>query len=206
VAGAVTLTAGGDNTSTAFSGSIQDGSGTVAFTKIGTGTLTLSGANTYTGLTTVSAGTLAYGANNVIATGDITVSGGTLNIAAFSDTVGAVTLTSGTIAGTTGVLTGTSYTVASGTISAILGGAGVTMTKNTAGTVTLSGANTFNGGLTIKAGTVLGTTSASAFGAGNITLGDSAGGSNSATLLVGTTGLTIANPIVLASNTTGTLI
>src|SRR5262249_4588712 len=60
---AVTLTTGADNTSTSFSGVIQNGGGTgaVALTKTGSGTLTLSGANTYSGATTVSAGTLQAG-------------------------------------------------------------------------------------------------------------------------------------------------
>ncbi|MBI3887049.1 MAG: DUF3494 domain-containing protein, partial [Opitutae bacterium] len=52
-----TLAAGGDNTSTSFAGVIQGSGG--ALVKTGTGTLTLSGANTYSGGTTVSAGTLA---------------------------------------------------------------------------------------------------------------------------------------------------
>ena len=44
-----TLTSGGDNTSTTFSGVIQDnGTGLLALTKSGSGTLTLSGINTYT--------------------------------------------------------------------------------------------------------------------------------------------------------------
>ena len=72
-------------------------------------------------------------------------------------------------------------------------------------TLTLSGVNTFTGGLTIKSGRIMAITSASALGAGAVTLGDSAGGSNAASLLIGTTGLTYSNPLVLAANTTGTL-
>ena len=42
-----------------FNGVIEDGTGGVALTKVGDGTLNLLGANTYTGATTVTAGTLA---------------------------------------------------------------------------------------------------------------------------------------------------
>jgi autotransporter-associated beta strand protein/adhesin HecA-like repeat protein len=63
--GIKTLQVGALNTSTSFAGSMVDnplGTGTpvFAFTKVGTGTLTLSGTNTYSGITTVNAGTLAF--------------------------------------------------------------------------------------------------------------------------------------------------
>ncbi len=61
-AGTPTLTCGGDGTSTTFSGVISNTTGTVALTKEGAGSLVLSGANTYTGTTTISAGTLQLGA------------------------------------------------------------------------------------------------------------------------------------------------
>ncbi len=60
-----TLTAGGDNTSTSYSGAIS-GTGTSGLTKQGTGTLTLSGLNTYSGATNVSAGTLQAGLVNTL--------------------------------------------------------------------------------------------------------------------------------------------
>jgi len=129
-------------------------SGTGAVTKSGVGTTTLSGANTYTGATTVSTGSLKYGASNVLSNSSaVTVSGGTLDIVSYDDTVAAVTLTSGAITGTSGVLTGSSYAVESGTISAILAGGGA-LTKTTAGTITLSGTNTYTGGTTISAGSL----------------------------------------------------
>jgi autotransporter-associated beta strand protein len=56
--GSATLTTGNDNTSTTFSGVI---SGTGGLVKIGAGTLTLTGANTYTGPTIVSGGMLQVG-------------------------------------------------------------------------------------------------------------------------------------------------
>ena len=55
------LTTGGDDTSTLFNGTIQDGVSTTALTKAGNGTLTLLGADTCTGGTTISAGTLQIG-------------------------------------------------------------------------------------------------------------------------------------------------
>ncbi len=55
---ASTLNTGAIFTSTTFSGLIQNGTATTALTKVGTGTLTLSGANTYSGATTVEAGRL----------------------------------------------------------------------------------------------------------------------------------------------------
>jgi autotransporter-associated beta strand protein len=113
------------------------GGTSVNLTKTGAGTTTtLSGANTYTGTTTVTTGTLAYGISNALASGAVTVNGGTLDISTFSDTVGAVTLSSGTIAGTTGVLTGSSYALQGGTVAGNLGAGASTVTT---GTTTLNG-------------------------------------------------------------------
>ena len=67
--GAVTFTAGSASNST-FAGLIENGNGTVAFTKAGSGSLTLTAANTYTGLTTVSNGSLVVNGSLV---GDVSV-------------------------------------------------------------------------------------------------------------------------------------
>jgi len=82
--GARVLGVGTNNDTTIFSGVLQDG-GEVGGTrgglsKIGTGTLTLSGASTYTGITTVSQGTLLVenSAGSATGTGAVKVQGGTL--------------------------------------------------------------------------------------------------------------------------------
>ncbi|HEX8962862.1 MAG TPA: autotransporter-associated beta strand repeat-containing protein, partial [Rhodocyclaceae bacterium] len=77
--GSATLTAGGNNSSTTYSG-VLSGSGNL--TKSGSGLLILNGVNTYTGTTTVSAGTLEVGDINTpgasIASNVTVNAGGTL--------------------------------------------------------------------------------------------------------------------------------
>ena len=65
ILGAQTLTTGGNNTSTSYAGVISGTGGSL--TKTGTGTQTLTAASTYTGTTTISAGTLALGSSGTIA-------------------------------------------------------------------------------------------------------------------------------------------
>ena len=76
--GSGNLTLGDGNASSAFQGVLENGSGTLALTKIGNGTLTLGGQNTYSGGTTIEAGTLAVPtlANSALGTGPITVNSG----------------------------------------------------------------------------------------------------------------------------------
>ncbi|MGE3869063.1 MAG: autotransporter domain-containing protein [Pseudorhodoplanes sp.] len=88
------LTVGGNNTSTAFSGDITGVAGQLQ--KEGNGTLTLSNVSTYTGATTVNAGTLAVN-------GDITASSG-------------VTVNNGGVLGGTGTVGGTTVN-AGGTLA-----------------------------------------------------------------------------------------
>ncbi|MES2923994.1 MAG: autotransporter-associated beta strand repeat-containing protein [Verrucomicrobiota bacterium] len=74
-AGPNTLEVGALDTSTTFSGVLSGAAaGTnMAFTKVGAGTLTLSGTNTYSGATAVNAGTLVVIGNHAGATGALTV-------------------------------------------------------------------------------------------------------------------------------------
>ena len=64
-----TLAAGGNNTSTTFSGTLQDGNAPLALVKTGSGTMTLTGTNGYSGGTTVLQGTLV--GNSASLQGDI---------------------------------------------------------------------------------------------------------------------------------------
>ncbi|NBP24312.1 MAG: hypothetical protein EBU81_07145, partial [Proteobacteria bacterium] len=64
--GSRTLTMGSDNTSTSYSGTITGTNGQIV--KIGTGLQTLAASNSYTGATTVNAGTLRLTANNALGT------------------------------------------------------------------------------------------------------------------------------------------
>jgi len=187
-AGAVVLTAGGNNSSTTFSGVMQNGSGTVALAKTGTGTLTWSGVNTYSGTTTVSAGVLDVQNNSSLGTtaGATTVaSGAALQL----DGSGLVVAEPITLSGT-GVAGGGALRQPANTNTwsgAITLGSAARMNAD-AGTLTVSGGIT-NGGFLLTVG-----------GAGNTTI--------STTAISGTGGLTkdgTGTVTLSASNTyTGT--
>ena len=196
--GAATLTLGNNNaTGGNFAGSISGG---IALTKTGSGTQILSGNNPYTGLTTISAGTLRAGADHAIGNGDLTLNGGTLDLQSFSDTVAALTLNSGTLTGSSGLLTASSYSLVSGTITARLGGAAATLAKTGAtysNNATLSGSNTYGGA------TTLGTNSGSLVIAHNNALGNtpSVDVLGSGTALVLADGITISGKLITLRGT-----
>ena len=124
-------------------------SGTGSISKSDAGTLTLSGANTYSGGTTISGGRLSVSANNNLgaASGILTLDGGgTLQTTSSFNSSRDVFLTGG--GGNIEVASSTELTL-NGDIS----GAG-SISKSDAGTLTLTGANTYSGGTAIADGTL----------------------------------------------------
>lgn len=80
----------------AYTGVIADGAAGMTLTKAGAGTQTLAGANSYTGATSINAGTLALGANGVIPDGSpVSLGAGTLDAATFTDLLGTLDVTAG---------------------------------------------------------------------------------------------------------------
>jgi autotransporter-associated beta strand protein len=161
-----------------FATALTSSGGTL--TKFGSGTLTLSAVNTYTGVTNVLGGELdlnAVGGNaiagnltfldygtvkllqsNQIASGKtlyLSTGNGTFDLQGFNQTLANVQLGSGSIVSSGGIMTSTAaFNMQNGFVSAVLcGSAG--LNKNLGGTVTLSGANIYTGPTTITAGKLL---------------------------------------------------
>ena len=152
-AAAATLSAGGDNTSTTFSGVLQNGgTNTLALNKSGTGTLILSGTSTYSGLTDVQGGQLSV--RGALTNSAVQVeSGATLGGA--GSISGAVTVLSGGILApgnsAVGTLTVGSLVLSGGSVSDFsLGPAGSGFVGGTSNDlVTVTGNLTLGGTLNI---------------------------------------------------------
>jgi len=94
-AGNVALSIGGNGSDTTFSGVLSGGG---SLTKFGAGTLTLTGANSYSGATQVNAGTLQLsGANRLSGSTNIVLAGGRLATAGYDETLGTLGVSSGSV-------------------------------------------------------------------------------------------------------------
>lgn len=175
--GASTLTVGGNNASGNFSGSIQNTTGTIGLNKTGSGSLTLSSANTYSGGTILSAGQLninnagSGGTSSAIGTGTLTISGGTIDNTSATDITLSPTVAQNwngdfTYAGSlhnlnlgSGAVTmnATRSVTVSGntlTVGGAISGSTFGLTKAGSGTLILTGNNSFNGATTVSGGTL----------------------------------------------------
>ena len=153
-AAAAILSAGGDNASSVFSGTLQNGAGTLGLTKTGSGTFTVSGTNTYSGATAVSAGTLQAGSTTALsANSDFTVSS-TLDLNGFSNTIGSLagtgTVTNTGAGATLSVGGDNASSVFSGTLQN--GPGALALNKTGTGTLILSGTSTYSGLTDVQGG------------------------------------------------------
>ena len=157
-------------------------SGTGAVTQAGTGTIKLSGLNTFTGIATLNANTTVQAANtNALGTGVLVLKNGT-TLSSDSATARTLANSSFTFDGNTtlgdatnngaltfsgnGTLTGNRALAINSavTISGVIGDGGGTfgLTKNGSGTLTVSGINTYGGATVINSGTYQISTNATA--------------------------------------------
>jgi autotransporter-associated beta strand protein len=128
--GAPNLTIGNGNVNSTFSGIIENTSGSVSLTAVGTGTLYLTGNNTYSGTTTISSG-------STVSAGNATASG-TVGVGPVAD--------AGSL-----IINRTDATVVS--FANVVSGVG-SVTKLGSATVNVSGSNSYSGGTTVSAGTL----------------------------------------------------
>ena len=130
----------------AISAPISDGSSGYSITKTGTGTLTLSGANTFSGGLNINAGTVSIATTGSLGTGAVSFGGGTLAITAAVDPSGLFS-----------TATGQTFNISNAaavTFATALAGTGNTFTKSGAGILTSTAANTYTGATTLNAGSL----------------------------------------------------
>jgi autotransporter-associated beta strand protein len=118
----------------------------------GPGTLVLAAAETYSGGTTIDAGTLQLGPGGSLPTsGSLTINGGTFDLNGHNQTVGDLSGIGGTITLGNNILTaGTGNMTA---FAGLISGSGL-LFKAGAGTLTLTGASNYTGGTVIEGGTI----------------------------------------------------
>lgn len=167
---------------------ISDFTPSSSLTKIGAGTLTLTGSNTYSGGTFLSQGTLAIGNNSALGTGTLTFDTNNGNIL---QAASSVTLSNPISLTNSGAVDSNSQIL---TLSGVISGSGTSLTKVGSGTLLLSGSNNYTGGTFLSQGT-LAVGNNSALGTGALIFD-----TNNGNILQSTSSITLANPISLAND------
>ncbi len=195
--GASVLTVGNNNDSGTFSGTVQNTAGALGLTKAGTGTQTLSGANTYSGPTVINAGALRAGNLNAFADSPVTINAGALDLGTslvVSNLNGAV---AGTIVNNSSAAPVTLFSHGVGSVTSLIAdgsGGGPVSVEVLDGSLTLSGANTYSGGTYVASGAVLAIGVRNPGGSGQAGSGGIIA-SNNATLTMPTAVSTSAGPL-----------
>lgn len=140
---------------------IADGLGSHGIVKSGTGVATLSGANTYSGGTTINDGVLNVGSTSALGTGTVTFAGGQLDLRGQNLIVNALSGSSGSITDTaaagTRTLTvgqGGGNGVFTGNFTQSIGTKIIAVTKTGSGTQIFGGVNGYTGKTTVAQGTL----------------------------------------------------
>ena len=150
-------------------GVFQFGGGLVSVPVSGSGSFNVTGggsidsSNSYTGPTTISVTTGWYGSNQLFvgnanalgaASGDLTISGGSVNLQ--NNTItrsGNVSISGGSLQTGTVSKSGSDYNIQGGSVGAVLAGT-AGLTKSGSATADLGGTNTYSGSTTVNGGTL----------------------------------------------------
>ncbi|WBL76478.1 autotransporter domain-containing protein [Bradyrhizobium xenonodulans] len=152
VLGAKTLTTGSNNLSTQVDGAISGAGG--GLTKVGTGTLTLTGGNTYTGATTVSGGTLTLSGFGILSGSSLVTVNATLDISAITPSFAAITTLAGSSSGVVNLGSKSLFITAGSTeFAGVIQGSGGLEIGG--GIQTLTGVNTYTNATQIDGGATL---------------------------------------------------
>ena len=189
IAGGATLQIGAGGTAGSVTGNVTDqgalvfdrpdnvtfagvvtGSGSLA--QDGTGALTLTRANTYTGVTTVAAGALKAGAPSAFSAASATRVDGALDLGGYNETVSSLS-GAGTVTNSGATAATLNDRGASSTFSEIIRNGSkptaLNLNLTTGATLTLSGSDPYTGGTIINSGT-LSARNGAALGSGGVTV------------------------------------
>jgi autotransporter-associated beta strand protein len=214
---ASTLTVTNPGTTLTVTGAVGETGGSQSLFKDGAGTLALEGVNTYTGITRLTAGTLAVGNNSALGVSNgngqhqLVLLGGTLRAENTPITLDHQLVISGpatvggtqniTFTGATVLINSPTITVAAPAVTVTLGGqvsdssAGQSLFKDGPGTLVLGTANAYTGNTFLLAGTLVVGNDGALGPAGTLFL-------DGGTITANGSSRQLANPVTFAVDTT----